>query len=103
MAELIDKWEVFNKLIRLESNYQFYKDKWDADVLYRRICELEIGIGMAPGVELVRCKDCAWCHKVEDLNYCENPNTPWIDDPDFDDVTVADNDFCSYGEREPDA
>ena len=55
---------------------------------------------MENGVEIpVRCKDCAWCHQIEDLNYCENPNTPWIDDEDFDDITVADNDFCSYGER----
>ena len=50
-------------------------------------------------VPVVRCKDCAWCHQIEDLNYCENPNTPWISDPEFDDVTVADNDFCTYGER----
>ena len=50
MAELIDKWEVVNKLIQLENNYQFYKEQWDADVLYRRICELEIGIGKTPGV-----------------------------------------------------
>lgn len=48
--ELIDKWDVVNKLIQLENNYQFYKEKWDADVLYRRICELEIGIGKMPGV-----------------------------------------------------
>ena len=50
MTELIDKWYVVNKLIQLENNYQFYKEKWDADVLYRRICELEIGIGKMPGV-----------------------------------------------------
>lgn len=50
-------------------------------------------------VKVVRCKNCVWCHTLEDLNYCENPRTPWIDDPDFDDITVADNDFCSYGER----
>lgn len=50
MPELIDKWEVVNKLIQLENNYQFYKEQWDADVLYRRICELEIGIGKTPGV-----------------------------------------------------
>ena len=50
MAELIDKWEVVNKLIRLENQYNFYKDVWDADVLYRRICELEIGIGKTPPV-----------------------------------------------------
>ena len=50
MAELINKWDVVNKLIRLENNYQFYKEQWDADVLYRRICELEIGIGKTPAV-----------------------------------------------------
>ena len=50
MLELIDKREVVNKLIQLENNYQFYKEQWDADVLYRRICELEIGIGKTPGV-----------------------------------------------------
>lgn len=48
--ELISKWDVVNKLIRLENNYQFYKDVWDADVLYRRIVELEIGIGKTPGM-----------------------------------------------------
>ena len=50
MTELINKWDVVNKLIQLENNYQFYKEQWDADVLYRRICELEIGIGKTPGV-----------------------------------------------------
>jgi hypothetical protein len=59
MSELIDKNEVVNKLIRLENAYQFYKEKWDADVLYRRICELEIGIGKTPGKEICYCKDCA--------------------------------------------
>jgi len=58
--ELISKWDVVNKLIQLENNYQFYKEQWDADVLYRRICELEIGIGKTPGVtvqEWVSVKD----------------------------------------------
>ena len=50
MDELINKWDVVNKLIQLENNYQFYKEQWDADVLYRRICELEIGIGKTPAV-----------------------------------------------------
>ena len=48
MAELIDKWEVVNKLIQLENQYNFYKEKWNADVLYRRIVELEIGTGKTP-------------------------------------------------------
>lgn len=53
--------------------------------------------------EPLRCKDCAWCNKVGDWNYCENPDAPWISVPEFDDVTVADDDFCSYGERRTDA
>ena len=51
--DLINKWDVVNKLIQLENNYQFYKEQWDADVLYRRIVELEIGIGKAPTVDAV--------------------------------------------------
>ena len=51
--DLINKWDVVNKLIQLENNYQFYKEQWDADVLYRRICELEIGIGKTPTVDAV--------------------------------------------------
>lgn len=49
-VELISKWDVVNKLIQLENNYNFYKDVWDAQTLYRRICELEIGIGKTPPV-----------------------------------------------------
>ena len=52
MAEYINKFDVVNKLIRLENNYQFYKEEWDADTLYRRICELEIGIGKEPAADV---------------------------------------------------
>ena len=51
--DLINKWDVVNKLIQLENNYTFYKDVWDAQTLYRRICELEIGIGKTPTVDAV--------------------------------------------------
>lgn len=54
--DLINKWDVVNQLIRLENNYQFYKEQWDADVLYRRICELEIGIGKTHTVDAVEAK-----------------------------------------------
>ena len=91
MAELIDKWDVVNKLIRLENNYQFYKEKWDAEVLYRRICELEIGIGKTPGLEVVRCKDCK--HR-EDGECPMEQFYPWLDQ--------EDTDFCSRGERRTD-
>ena len=87
-AELIDKWEVVHKLIRLQNNYQFYKKKWDADVLYRRIRELEVGIVKTPGIELVRCKDCASgkgaTHKVCPL---------------YKQGLMKDDDYCSVGER----
>ena len=99
MAELIDKWEVVNKLIRLENQYNFYKKEWDADVLYRRIVELEIGIGKTTGLEVVRCKDCkhwqpsgSWAGNSEDdlqpIGGCE-----WAK------LCRKANDFCSYGER----
>ena len=51
--DLINKWEVVNKLIQLQNQYNFYKNVWDAEVLYRRIAELEIGIGKTPTVDAV--------------------------------------------------
>ena len=90
MLELIDKCEVVNKLIRLENNYQFYKEKWDADVLYRRICELEIGIGKTHGIELVRCKNCKhYYHYGDDVYGCRS----------FGMLKAKHDGFCSYGER----
>lgn len=91
MAELIDKWEVVNKLIQLQNQYNFYKNVWDADVLYRRIAELEIGIGKTLGVNLVRCMECK--HFVQEEHGCNHfgyySHTPWVDEVDF----------CSSGER----
>lgn len=91
MAELIDKWEVVNKLIQLQNQYNFYKNVWDAEVLYRRIAELEIGIGKTLGLEVVRCKDCK--HFIQEEHGCNHfgyySHTPWVDEVDF----------CSYGER----
>ena len=51
MTELINKWDVVSKLISLENEYQFFKGSADAltaEKLYRRICELEIGIAKTP-------------------------------------------------------
>ena len=95
--ELIDKWDVVNSLIRIQNAYQFYKNVWDADVLYRRIAELEIGIGKTPAVdavEVVRCKDCKhrYYSEYQEMYCCER----WADG--FDTVVCKD-DFCSYGER----
>ena len=97
--DLINKWDVVNKLIQLENNYNFYKDVWDAQILYRRICELEIGIGKTPtvdAVEVVRCKDCKW--RKEWISggffYCCNPDYGMASG-----VELRDDDFCSYGER----
>ena len=91
--DLINKWDVVNQLIRLENNYQFYKEQWDAETLYRRICELEIGIGKTPtvdAVEVVRCKNCKMrCpESVCIAKHCTLTGIP-----------VDDDDFCSYGER----
>lgn len=55
MTELIDKWEVVNKLITLQNNYNFFKNEWDAERLYREIAKLEIEIGKTPGLQLVSC------------------------------------------------
>ena len=99
--ELIKKWDVVNKLIQLENNYQFYKEQWDADVLYRRICELEIGIGKMPtvdAVEVVRCKDCKQWGGVAFGNVCRRWSAPLAG---MKNCTKAD-DFCSYGERRTD-
>ena len=93
MAELIDKWEVVNKLIQLQNQYNFYKNVWDADVLYRRLVELEIGIGKTPGIEIVNCKNCDWYR--EDGSICVNPKCgkSWYG------CRVPEQHFCSYGER----
>lgn len=56
---LIDKWVVVNKLIDLENEYQFHKPNWDAETLYRKLCEVEIEIGKTPDVggDLIRLSD----------------------------------------------
>ena len=51
MAEMINKWDVVNKLIHLENEYNFFK--WDAPTLYRKLCEVEIEIGKMPGTEWI--------------------------------------------------
>ena len=60
--DLINKWDVVNKLIQLENNYNFYKDVWDAQTLYRRICELEIGIGKTPTVDAAEVVHGKWLY-----------------------------------------
>jgi hypothetical protein len=89
--DLINKWDVVNKLIQLENNYQFYKGQWDADVLYRRICELEIGIGKTPTVDAVEVVHARWINKtkeihgmVDERNDCSNcGQVYWFACPDF--------------------
>ena len=72
--DLINKWDVVNKLIQLENNYQFYKEQWDADVLYRRICELEIGIGKTPTVDAVEVVHARWENVQNGKGCCSNCN-----------------------------
>ena len=91
MAELINKWEVVNKLITLQNNYNFFKNEWDAERLYREIAKLEIEVGKAQGLEVVRCKDCDFTCEGSYGLVC----TAWGagTDPDM---------FCSKGERRND-
>ena len=67
--DLINKWDVVNQLIRLENDYQFYKEQWDAETLYRRICELEIGIGKTPTVDAVEVVHGEWVRNEDDECY----------------------------------
>ena len=48
MAEMINEWDVVDKLIYLENEYNFHK--WDAQTLYRKLCEVEVEIGKTSGV-----------------------------------------------------
>ena len=48
----------------------------------------------ADAVEVVRCKDCAWSMRDDDVYYCINPDG-------LDNYAKPD-DFCSYGERRTD-
>ena len=70
--DLINKWDVVNKLIQLENNYNFYKDVWDAQTLYRRICELEIGIGKTPTVDAVPVVHGRWIDNLDENGYLCN-------------------------------
>ena len=59
MAELIDKWEVVNKLIELENWCQQNKpfDGFRHAHLYQKICQLEIAIGKTEGLRWISVKD----------------------------------------------
>lgn len=94
MAELIDKWELVSKLITLQNNYNFFKNEWNAERLYREIAKLEIEIAKTPGVEAVLCKDCKHWVQTDDVGYCDNPDGL--------DNYARPNDFCSYRERRTD-
>ena len=50
MIELINKWDVVNKLISLENEFQHYKPfEGFEHAMYRKLCEVEIEIGKMPG------------------------------------------------------
>ena len=94
MVEMISKWDVVNKLIRLENEYQFHKPNCDAETLYRKICKLEIEIGKTPivdAVEVVRCKDC---------KYYRPPFCLLNDNKHGYLNHVLPEHFCAYGERD---
>lgn len=98
MAELIDKWDVVSNLISLENEYQFFKGSefaLDAEKLYRRICEMEIGIGKTQGIEVVRCKDCKKRYKPNECPMCI---LVYGEQHDF----TQENGYCDRGERRTD-
>ena len=107
MAELTDKWEVVSKLITLQNNYNFFKNEWDAERLYREIAKLEIEIGNTPGLQLVRCKDCRWTRKKDHREPTDTPREliclcfkhHYIPAPWGARMAVNPDDFCSHGER----
>ena len=96
MAEMISKWEVVGNLIALENEYQFHKDEWDAQMLYRKICELEMEIGKRTALDLVRCKDCK--HKGWIQEPCHGKSVDYCRVLDFC-INNTEKCFCYYGER----
>ena len=63
---------------------------------YRELYEkyVELKHASAEAVQVVRCKDCRYYDKYPTWSAC----TYWSGDP-YEQATVDDNDFCSYGER----
>ena len=57
------------------------------------ICELEEG--QHGKEEIVRCRDCKFCHK----NYCEKMTSPTVSPSDIFWVPVEPDGFCAWGER----
>lgn len=91
MVEMIDKWEVVSKLITLQNNYNFFKNEWDTERLYREIAKLEIEIGKEKGIEIISCENCTH-HDTED---CPQ-NRVWCK---YLRRYMKLDGYCSYGER----
>ena len=91
MAELIDKCEVVSKLFKIQNNYTFFKNEWDAERLYREIAKLEIEVGKTRGLEVVLCKNCANHYAIscsDGMVWCKTMCRYMKEDG-----------FCSLGER----
>ena len=52
-------------------------------------------VGEAPSIDIVRCKECKYYGKFPTWSVC----TYWSGDP-YEQASVNEDDFCSYGERE---
>ena len=51
MTEYISKWDVVDKLIALENEFQHFKPfEGFEHAMYRKVCEVEMEIGKTPGV-----------------------------------------------------
>lgn len=90
MSEMINKWEVVDKLTNLENKLQRYKPFTKHEYeMYHKICRLEIEIGKTSGVELIRCKDCKYIMFSDCYGECGAGNLG----------IVRPDDFCIRGER----
>lgn len=66
MAELINKWDAVSKLVHLENEYNFFK--WDAETLYRNLCQVEIAIAKMPCTRWIPVEECLPEHNVEPVH-----------------------------------
>ena len=57
--------------------------------------QVEIQVKALPSIDIVRCKECKYYGKFPTWSVC----TYWSGDP-YEQASVNEDDFCSYGERE---
>lgn len=71
MADLINKWDVVNRLIKLENEFQQFKPFMGFEhAMYRKLCEVEIAIGKIPSVKVKEEKHGSWAFISENCCVC---------------------------------